>query len=111
MSFHKRPSGSPEPKVLINMSNLRRGGALQVAASVVDELAALISDQAAFAEFPWLASLEVWASTAVIRECKNSSLERLNLSVFDKTFNFAGLLRRPVDVSFMVFGGSSQSRV
>ena len=52
--------------VLIDMSNLRSGGAVQVAASFLDELADLTLDHGLRQAYPWLAAgIDICASSAV----------------------------------------------
>jgi glycosyltransferase involved in cell wall biosynthesis len=94
-----------EGGVLIDASNLRSGGAVQVAASFLDELDALRSDSDAVARFPWIVNnIEIRLSDAVR---SNMSSATVNLPAEDRTWHDRRSWTTPhrrFDVSFQVFG-------
>lgn len=92
-------------RVLINAANLRTGGALQVAASFLDELVALQADAGAVGSYPWLADgLEVVASPQVLENCAPGTLSRLPHTVRSATLDLRAPARGRYDVSFTIFG-------
>lgn len=91
-------------RVLIDTSNLRAGGGLQVGSSLVDELAVLARD--GLAPWSWFGSLKVEASKEVVENCVQD-LSRLDVDVVVGTplrRLSRGPTRRKYDVSFTVFG-------
>ena len=92
-------------RVLINAANLRTGGALQVAASFLDELVALQADAGAVGSHPWLADgLEVAASPQVLANCAPTTLSKLPHTVRSATLDLRAPARGRYDVSFTIFG-------
>ncbi len=92
--------------VLIDAGNLRVGGGVQVGASFVDELAALVQDEVALARWPWLADVVVEVSDVVRRDLTRST-DHLDVRVVRRTWSDLArpsLRRREFDVSFTVFG-------
>jgi glycosyltransferase involved in cell wall biosynthesis len=91
-------------RVLIDTSNLRAGGGLQVGSSFLDELAVLARDEGS--RWPWLASVQVEASQEILENCVQD-LSPLNVSVVvDSPIRrvLRGPRRRDLDVHFTVFG-------
>lgn len=92
-------------RVLINAANLRTGGALQVAASFLDELVALRADAGAVSLHPWLTDgLEVAASPQVLANCSPDTPAKLSATVRSATLDLRAPTRGRYDVSFTVFG-------
>jgi glycosyltransferase involved in cell wall biosynthesis len=96
----------------VDLSNLVVGGGVQVGASFLDELGRLQEDLDARRRWPWLATLVVEASDAVVA---NVTDPRPGLAVRVVDGRPASRLRRvsrrrPYDVSFTVFGPDYGSR-
>jgi glycosyltransferase involved in cell wall biosynthesis len=94
-------------QVLVDASNLRTGGAVQVAASFVDELADMVDDPDAGQRWPFLGSLHVDVSTVVARNLHPTTAGRLDLAVVDRHWRDRSTWRRSHDLwdaSFVVFG-------
>lgn len=93
--------------VLIDASNLRVGGGLQVAASVLDELADLALDPDVTATFPWFpGDMIVEASPDVLSNC-GPGVSRLDVVRTSRSWWQALDPRRPFKyfaVSFTIFG-------
>lgn len=58
--------------VLIDASNLRVGGGVQVAASFIDELIRMSTEQRALEQHPWMTSMRVEASSTVIQNLREN---------------------------------------
>jgi glycosyltransferase involved in cell wall biosynthesis len=95
------------PSVLVDASNLHEGGALQVAASFLDEVAELSTDPDKLARWPWLSDVRVEASSEVLANVSPTTRRRLRCVEHNRR---PGDLRRWLargaryDVSFVVFG-------
>lgn len=105
MSHPSKPA-TASAKVLFDLSNIATGGALQVAASVFDEIGRIADYQSPSSQWPWLANCVVEASPAVL---ENATYHPSTLSVreVDGSPRFKLRMRRvrhDVDVSFMLFG-------
>lgn len=94
-------------KILINASNLHVGGGVQVAASFIEELAAIVSTDAALG-----AQISIFASTEVFNNLPSGFIDRhdfCTIKIFD--VHGLGILTSPhrneyvgFDVCFTVFG-------
>lgn len=99
--------------VLIDASNLRVGGGVQVAASFIDEMAELRRDPHAVGRFPWLPMADIECSATVAESMKTNPSAFSSLRIVDRS---SWELRRwiPVrdqyDVSFVVFGPEYSAR-
>ena len=96
-------------RVLIDAANLRVGGGVQVAASFLDELADLVTDEVMLARFPWLSGTTVEVSPTVAADASESTGAILQWHVCDrKPLQLARWVPTPraplYDVSFVVFG-------
>lgn len=91
------------PRVLIDASNLRVGGGVQVAASFLGELDALREDPPLVSQYPWLKNITIEISSVVAQNLKEEIKERLPISVQDSRTKklFAG---EKYDLCFTVFG-------
>ena len=91
-------------RVLIDASNLRTGGAVQVAASFLDELAAL--QQTASSTYAWLPWVDVEASPQVVANLSESTAEALGVVTASSRPSDVQIWRRRPrhDVSFTIFG-------
>lgn len=93
------------PAVLIDASNLHSGGGVQVAASFLDELAALAEQPDVMDRYPWLGQIHVEVSNEVRADVTLRTLSALSLRTVDR--HPRHLLRRRCggyDLSFAVFG-------
>lgn len=93
--------------VLVDASNLRVGGGVQVAVSFLDELAALRKHEGVVRQFPWLTNLTIEASSVVARQVDAATTAQLPIRIVDRSWRC--LLkreptRREFDASFVVFG-------
>ena len=99
--------------VLIDASNLRVGGGVQVAASFIDEMAELRRDPQVVGRFPWLPTADIECSATVAESMKTNPSDLSTLRIVDRS---SRELRRwiPVrdkyDVSFVVFGPEYAAR-
>jgi glycosyltransferase involved in cell wall biosynthesis len=98
---------TPEPTVLLDASNLHTGGAVQVAASFLNELADIVEDQQANTRWPFLASTTVHASTQVASNVRVGALDHLRHEVRDRCWRDLRGWRAGSDeytVRFVLFG-------
>ncbi len=93
-------------RVLIDLSNLRRGGGLQVGASFLDEVVRLRADDRALACWPWLATVDVEASDEVMANLARDPGDlSLRVGTVSPRRQVSGRARpRGYDVSFLLFG-------
>jgi glycosyltransferase involved in cell wall biosynthesis len=93
--------------VLIDMSNLRSGGAVQVAASFLDELAELILDGNVRRTYPWLSKgIDIRASSAV-QANRTRTCVALSVTICERRWSDREIWAhygRKYDASFVVFG-------
>lgn len=93
--------------VLIDASNLRSGGGLQVATSFLDELADLVDDVETTRAFPWLSNVTVEASPELAANIQPASRRRVVSHVARRHWRDRRSWARPArlhDVSFCIFG-------
>jgi glycosyltransferase involved in cell wall biosynthesis len=99
-------SVDPQPRVLIDLSNLYSGGGLQAGASLLDEMVALSEDPGCVERWPWLATMTIEASPTVIDNAATVDLSRPAVrEVSGRPLD--QVRRRHVvdhDVSFVLFG-------
>ena len=105
------PRDSKDPgrpaRVVVDMANLRMGGAVQVAASFLDELATLRADTGITERFPWIEHLQIEASTSVSKNLSPGTAASLTLQLRDRRWNERlawGRQREQFEVSFVLFG-------
>ncbi|SER73320.1 Glycosyltransferase involved in cell wall bisynthesis [Pedococcus cremeus] len=101
-------------RVLIDASNLKVGGGVQVAASFIEELIQLMKDPEYLREWPWLDSVMIDASSSVVNQLPMSARAHVTLknrtwrSAFDRRRN------RLLSARFTVFGpfyGKANARI
>jgi len=97
--------------VLIDASNLRVGGGVQVAASFIDELILLVEEEHISEKFPWLSEATIAISPEVLENLTGDT-SMLHIAVTDhsKVATFLRLGGRRFDVRFSVFGPMYGSR-
>lgn len=116
MSTRRRGAGTHAPKVLLDLSNIATGGALQVAASFFDELGRILDTPQRLDRWPWLRDALVEASPQVLHNATHRS-PLMNLREVSGTPSVRLRQRRPTlehDIAFMVFGpryAASRARV
>lgn len=93
------------PSVLIRLDNLRSGGGLQVAQSVLTELAGIVDEDVARA-YPWLESdIRILVSEEVADSCLPAVLDRLRPEIVPRSSRLRALIgTKPADVVFTLFG-------
>ena len=95
-------------RVLISAANLRVGGGVQVAASLIDEFAKLGADEAAAARYPWLRNATFEVSTEVRSNLAGSSADWMDLRTSSRRWSsaatWAPVRQKPYDLEFVVFG-------
>lgn len=94
-------------RVLIDASNLRVGGGVQVAVSFLDELALMLEDPSLTCRLPWAAHVSVEVSRAVWKQLAVPTRVRLDPEIAERTWKHvlrSGNGDRDFDVSFVVFG-------
>lgn len=94
------------PRVLVAAGNLRAGGAVQVGASVLDELARMRDDPGSVERFPWLTTLQAEASEAVWRNVSGTTRDAGFVTVGDRTWRSVRTWSESADfdVSLTLFG-------
>lgn len=94
-----------EPHVLIDASNLRTGGGVQVAASFVDELAKLETDPSIRGAYPWIQGITITVSSCVAAALHEPT-SGLRVVVSDRyPLNRTHWAVRPkYDLAFTIFG-------
>jgi glycosyltransferase involved in cell wall biosynthesis len=98
------PAHDGTPRLLIDASNLRVGGGVQVAASFLDELAAL-QEKGEVEQYRWLKTADVHASPVVARELGPGTSSRLSVEVRRLSWRkWLFRSRQRFDVVFVVFG-------
>lgn len=99
-------TGKGAPRVLIDLSNLYSGGGLQVGASTLDEMLDLMADPECVRRWPWLSTMTIEASPAVIENA--TSLSRRHAAVREVHGRPLDQVRRrrlvEYDVCFVLFG-------
>lgn len=93
--------------VLIDASNIRTGGGIQVVGSFLDEVAKMVLDGSPLLGMDWFDRCRVEVSSAVAADLGNEAARALNVSIRDVGWNDMAIWRpRPpeFDVSFTVFG-------
>jgi len=97
-------TSTPSPKVILDASNLHVGGAVQVAASLIDEITEIYDS--AEAPYEWLRDMQIEAST-LVGESLTSGNRHPNLKIVDhRPLQKSTILprRRAYDVAMHVFG-------
>ena len=67
------------PRVLVDASNLRAGGGVQVAGSFLDELARFSDDAFLVSRYPWIETVDVEATPEVIANLAPDTAQRLGV--------------------------------
>ena len=98
-------SRTTEQRVLVDASNLHVGGGVQVAASFIDELGCLVSDESFANAHPWVREARFELSTSVFGNLQREPWP-LDVNCIDRRPGRPVLPHRPrgFDVSFTVFG-------
>lgn len=92
--------------VLIDATNLRSGGAIQVAASFLDELAEIRKSSSVRLAYPWISELSVEATPQVIANLSDTTLDNLSVTPrLRRPLHFNNWTEKPkYDVAFSIFG-------
>lgn len=94
------------PRVLVDASNLRAGGGVQVAGSFLDELARFSDDASLVSRYPWIETVDVEATPEVIANLAPDTAQRLGVVETNRgrLDRHAWTTKPTHDVAFTVFG-------